>query len=363
MHNTAKKITEMPSPIPSNSNEKKAHFKHIADHCAKYKTPTILESITQVSVTLSLFLVACTLMTLFISKNIWVGYVALIIPTAGLLVRLFIIQHDCGHGSFFKSNRANDWVGRFMSLFTWTPYHYWARMHNIHHAGSSNLERRGYGGIETFTTDEYREMSSKEQYQYRLYRNPVLLLGVATPLFMILGQRVSWFIQPFSLPEGSKKVEFNGNKLTKSIYGTDIALLCAYGILGYFIGYATLAMVYLPVLITTCWIGGWLFYIQHQFEDTHWDQNKDWSYNEAAVMGSSYYDLPKPIQWITGNIGIHHVHHLNATIPNYRLQQCIDDMPSLKTINRMTFKDSLKCVKWALWDTKTRKMVSFKDLA
>ena len=206
-------------------------------------------------------------------------------------------------------------------------------------------------------------MSAKQQKQYKLYRNPLFLLGFATPLFMILGQRVSWFVQPFHLPEGSKKVEFNGRKIKKSVYGTDIALITAYGVVGHFIGYATLAAIYLPVLIVTCWIGGWLFYIQHQFEETHWDQSTEWSYNEAAIMGSSYYALPKWLQWMTGNIGIHHVHHLNATIPNYRLQKCIDDMPSLKQINRMTFKDSLQCVKWALWDDKNRKMIGFKDLA
>jgi omega-6 fatty acid desaturase (delta-12 desaturase) len=363
MQNNAQEQQDpIPAPIPSNSNEKKAHFKAIADHCAKYKTPTLRESITQATLSLCLFFGACSLLFYTITHGLWLGYAALIIPTAGFLVRLFIIQHDCGHGSFFKNSMANTILGRLISVFTWTPYHYWARMHNIHHAGSGNLDRRGYGGIETFTIEEYKALSEPMKKKYRLYRNPLLLLGLATPFFMIFGQRVSLFIQPIILPEGSKKMEFTGGKIIKSIYGTNIALLATYGLLGYFIGYGTLAALYLPVLITTCWMGGWLFYIQHQFEETHWDKSAEWSYNEAAIMGSSYYALPKPLQWMTGNIGIHHVHHLNASIPNYRLQQCIDDMPSLKYINRMTFKDSLPCIKWALWDQENRKMIGFKDL-
>ena len=289
----------------------------------------------------------------------WLAFFALLVPTAGLLTRIFIIQHDCGHSSYFKTRKANDRVGRALSLLTWTPYSFWRRTHNLHHASSGNLDKRGYGGIEMVTVKEFENFSPAKQKFYRLYRNVFFLLGLGTPLFVIVIQRLL-VTEPF-LPEISTKANLKNS--WKSIFGLNAALLVTYGTLGYFIGYGTLAALYLPVLIVTSWIGGWLFYIQHQFEETLWENQKEWSYNEAAVMGSSYYDLPKVLQWFTGNIGLHHIHHLNATIPNYRLQQCLDDHPDLGVINRMTLRDSMECAKLALWDEDQKRMITFKELA
>lgn len=361
MYNPSNELMGETMQKQATSSSKVQYFKDIATHCSQYKQPVFSKSLIQLTLTLSLFLASCSGLYLSVQYSFFLGYALLLLPTAGLLVKLFIIQHDCGHGSFFKSTKANNYLGRTMSLFTWTPYYYWKRMHNIHHAGSGNLERRGYGAIETLTIQEYKALPKGEKFKYRLYRNPYLLLLIGTPLFMIIAQRFS-MCQPFILPDGSKRLTFSGNSIMKSVMGTNLSLLVVYGALGYFLGYSTLLHTYLPVLVATCWIGGWLFYVQHQFEETHWDRQHTWSYNEAAIMGSSYYDLPKWLQWFTGNIGIHHVHHLNASIPNYRLQECIDDLPDLKTINRMTLKDSFQCLQWALWDEDNRKMVPFSAL-
>ncbi len=362
MYNPSIADREISSLTQDGEIEKKAYFKTIASHCDHYKESHLIHSLSQFSGTILLFLTSCTLMIASVLSHLWWGYALLLLPTSGLLVRLFIIQHDCGHGSFFKTSTANDRLGRFISLLTWTPYHYWKRVHNIHHAGSGNLERRGYGSIETLTVHEYKALSQSNKIKYRLYRNPFLLLLFAAPLFIIIAQRFSMFTQPFLHPEGSKKVNLSGKNIKKSILQTNLTLAIAYGLLGAWVGYTTLFIVYLPILVITACIGGWLFYVQHQFEDTHWEHQEQWSYNEAAIMGSSYYDLPKWLQWFTGSIGIHHIHHLNASIPNYRLQECLDDFPALKHINRMSFRESLKCLKWALWDESAQKMVSFATL-
>ena len=281
------------------------------------------------------------------------------LPTAGLLVRLFIIQHDCGHGSFFPSRRANDLLGLFLSLLTFTPYGFWAQAHNKHHASSGHLNRRGIGSIDTLTTKEYREMSPMRRFLYRLYRNPFILLVFGTPFYVIVAQRFppaqrSVFVSGYQpLPAG---------RGMRSIMGLDVAIVLFYGSLGVTVGWLPLLIVYLPVLMLASGIGGWLFFVQHQFEKTYWEADDKWNFHEAAVMGSSYYALPSILHWFTGNIGLHHIHHLCCTIPNYRLQECLKGNEILQSLNRMTIADSLKCVRWALWDETAKKMIGFKDL-
>ena len=347
----------MLAPSPKITSGSKEYFKSLADHCAQYKGADTRRSILQAVITMTLFFASVSAMYGAVVTGAWWLYALLMVPTAGLLVRVFIIQHDCGHGSYFNNRKANDWVGRTLSLFTVTPYSFWRRTHNMHHASSGNLDKRGYGGIETITVAEYQSMSLARQKMYRFYRNVYALLGFGTPFFTLVIQRFV-VTEPF-LPEFSVKGSLKNS--WKSIYSLNVALLLFYGTLGYFIGYATLAIVYLPVVIMTAWMGGWLFYIQHQFEDTYWDRQKEWNYNEAAIMSSSYYDLPKIVQWFSGNIGLHHIHHLNATIPNYKLQECLDAHPDLPRINHLTFKESLQTVKLALWDEAQRKLITFKE--
>ena len=344
-----------PSPAPVRDKE---YFKSLAKHCAQYRGGDTKRSLLQTATTLLLFASALIALYASVTSGAWLAYALLLLPTAGLLVRVFIIQHDCGHGSYFQKKAYNTWLGRAMSVLTWTPYSFWRKTHNMHHAASGNLDRRGYGGVETLTVNEFQSMPPAKQRFYRLYRNAFIMLGLGTPIFIILIQRFV-VTEPF-IPEVSKQENLKG--YWKSIMATNVALLAVFGTIGSIIGFGTLAIVYLPILFLTSVIGGWLFFIQHQFEETFWEKEEGWSYNEAALMSSSYYVMPKILQWFTGNIGLHHIHHLNAAIPNYRLQECVDANEDLQNMNRITLRESLKSIPLALWDEDTKKLISFKDM-
>jgi acyl-lipid omega-6 desaturase (Delta-12 desaturase) len=275
----------------------------------------------------------------------------LAIPAAGLLVRLFIIQHDCGHSSFFRSRAANDLVGRALSVFTLTPYYSWRRDHAAHHASTGNLDRRGRGDVETLTVAEYQASSSLKKLAYRLFRNPLVMVMLGAPINFILLQR---------FPKGH---ELRNRQSLRSILSLDLALLMAFGLPCALFGARPVFGTYLPVMILASWVGNWLFYVQHQFEDAHWARDDDWDFHEAALVGSSYFKLPPVLQWFSGNIGLHHVHHLCSRVPNYRLQACLDAAPELKGIVKViTLRESLKCWQLALWDERRQMLVGFRDL-
>tara|TARA_R110002124_G_scaffold287216_1_gene471352 strand:- start:36624 stop:37733 length:1110 start_codon:yes stop_codon:yes gene_type:complete len=340
--------------IEMNDNDPSTSVKDIAAHCNDFKDADTKRSIFQLVSTLGLLILSCALMLYSIQISYWITAL-LILPTAGLLTRVFIFQHDCGHGSFFKSKKANTWTGRCLSLLTITPYDFWRRAHNTHHAASGNLDHRGIGGIDTLTVREYQALSKKRQMAYRLYRNPLFLLCVGTPFYILIAQRIP-FSQPTKFHENYKTL--SAKSVWKSIMLTNLALVVFYGAIAMAIGIVPLLAIYLPTVILTTWIGGWLFFIQHQFEDTLWERSEKWDRREAALMGSSYYELPKIMQWFTGNIGLHHIHHLCSQIPNYKLQECMDARPELKEINKLTLRDSLNCVQLKLWDEQQKKMVS-----
>ncbi len=330
---------------------------NFAARCEPYKGSDLTRSLIQLFTTVALFIAAGALLLYSVENNLWLVYAVTVIPAGGLLVRLFIIQHDCGHGSFFKKKYWNDFTGRVVSLFTFTPYGFWRRTHNLHHAGSGNLGRRGYGGIETLTVAEYKALPPGKSFMYRFYRNPFFLLIIGTPLFLLICQRFP-LTEPFFFPE------LHGGKLRdawQSVLGLNAAIFIFYGAAMYFTGVLPLIIAYVPVLVIASWVGGWLFFIQHQFEDTLWNHREDWTFEEAAVYGSSYYDLHPVLRWFTGNIGVHHIHHLCAMIPNYRLQECLAGNPEFQTINRITFKESLKCARLALWDEGQKRLVSFRE--
>jgi len=272
------------------------------------------------------------------------------IPTAGLMVRLFMIQHDCGHSALFTSRRANDWVGRVAGVLTLTPYDYWRQAHAMHHAGSGNLDRRGFGDIDTLTIAEYLALGRLGRLRYRLYRHPLVMFGLGPAYLFILRHR---------LPFGAMK---QGQMPWLSTLATNAAIAAVCGLLIYLVGLPAFLLIQLPVVIIGASIGVWLFYVQHQFERTHWERNPDWKHEIAALHGSSYYDLPRPLMWITGNIGIHHLHHLSSRIPFHRLPQVLKDHPELKQIGRLTIWQSLKCVRLTLWDEKAKLLISFRDL-
>ncbi len=332
-----------------NIQDTKTAVRTFAQHCAKYRAASTPRAITQIATTTVPFLVLVVLMFLLAENTFW-ATLLLAIPAGGLLVRYFIIQHDCGHGSFLPSRVANDMLGRFMSVLTLTPYGLWRSEHALHHANSGNLERRGVGDIETWTVEEYLSKPWYERVRYRVYRNPVFLFGFGVPFYFMVLQRLPWFHA------------LSCRDAWKSVTSLNAVAAVFYGSLAWFVGPIVLLKVMIPILFVASSLGGWLFFIQHQFEGAHWEEGNDWQFHIAAVEGSSYYVLPKVLQWFTGNIGLHHIHHLNSMVPNYRLQECMDALPALSSINRLTIMESLKCVRLTLWDQEKRRLIGFHEL-
>ena len=315
---------------------------------SRYRTPNRGRSAFELSVTVAPFLALWGLAFLSAYHHFWWGLL-LILPAAGFLLRLFMIQHDCGHGAFFAHRKADDWTGRVLGVLTLTPYDYWRRAHAVHHACAGNLDERGVGDIETLTVNEYRALSQWGQLRYRLYRNPLVMFAIGPIYVFVLKHR--W---PFETLRVSK-MPWISTMLTNLA----IAALCS--TLIWLTGIMPFLLVHLPVVVLAGAAGIWLFYVQHQFEDTHWSDGEDWDFQDSALHGSSNYVLPWPLPWLTGNIGIHHVHHLSSRVPFYRLPEVLQDHPELAETGRITFLDSIRCVKLVLWDEQKRRLVSFRE--
>lgn len=322
----------------------------LAQHCAKYRGANNRRAILQLATTFVPFLAILVAMLLTGGKHYWVTLL-LAIPGGLMVVRLFTIQHDCGHGSFFSASKANHWTGRIISLFTVTPYAQWRREHSQHHATSGHLEKRGVGDIETLTVEEWNALSPMGKFRYRLVRNPIILFFFGVPFYFIVVYRLPWF-RPYPARE-----------TWKSVMGLNVCLALMYGAVGYFSGYLNLIFVMWLLVQVASTVGGWLFYIQHQFEKTVWDSSDEWTFQVAALYGSSYYALNPVLNWFTGSIGLHHIHHLNSLIPNYRLKECLKDSAELQTLNRMTLWQSFKCANLKLWDSHRRRLVTFAEAA
>jgi omega-6 fatty acid desaturase (delta-12 desaturase) len=313
---------------------------------APFRRPSTARSVWQLVSTALLLAGAWTLMYFSLGVGYWLTLL-LAVPAAFFLMRLFIVQHDCGHGSFFRSPRVADIVGSALGVLTLTPYHYWKKAHAMHHATSGNLEHRGFGDIDTLTVGEYQALSRWGRFKYRVYRHPVILFGVGAVLHFFVRHRL-----PTIVPRTWTRARW-------SIFWTDVALAGFVVGMGLLVGFRQFLLVHVPLMTLSCSMGVWLFYVQHQFEPTYWEHDEQWAYNDAALVGSSYYRLPRLLQWATGNIGLHHVHHLSARIPNYRLQEALESIPELQRVTTLTLRESLRCVRLALWDERERKLVRF----
>lgn len=271
-----------------------------------------------------------------------------VIVAAGLLVRIFIFQHDCGHGSFFASQKANRILGYFCGILTFTPFDDWKHEHAAHHAAAQDLERRGMGDIMTMTVQEYQAAPFRTRLGYRLFRNPLVLFGIGPFAQFVLAHRI---------PHKSA-----GKRERTSVWFTNFALIALFVVASLLLGLKTFLLIQIPVITVAATVGVWMFYVQHQYEEVYWAHHQNWDPIRAALEGSSYYKLPAVFQWFSGNIGLHHIHHLRPRIPNYNLQKCYNEVPELRNAKTLTFFRSLKCVTCHLWDENTRTMISFWQL-
>jgi acyl-lipid omega-6 desaturase (Delta-12 desaturase) len=316
---------------------------------AGYRTPSSARSIVELTITAGPLVLLWFLMWATLDLSYWLCLL-LAVPAAGFLVRLFMIQHDCGHGAFFRHRLANDWIGRLIGVLTLTPYDFWRRTHAIHHSTSGNLDRRGTGDIDTLTVHEYLARSRWGRLRYRVYRHPIIMFGIGPAYLFIVQHRL-----PVGLMRG-------GWQPWLSTMATNVVIAALVTAIISLIGVGAFLLVHLPIMLLAGSIGVWLFYVQHQFEDTAWAHERSWNLHEAALHGSSYYDLPRVLRWFTANIGAHHIHHLCSRIPCYRLPRVLRDYPELRGIGQLTLVQSFRCVRLVLWDEGQQRLVSFREV-
>lgn len=311
---------------------------------SKYQHSSTRRSLGQVANSFLPYFALVYLMVWSLDISYWIT-LALAIPAAGFYVRIFIIFHDCGHGSFFSSRRANTWLGFIAGFLTFTPYYHWRHSHAKHHASAGDLDRRGSGDIWTLTLKEYMEATPWRRFTYRVYRHPISLFLFGPIIVFVFGHRYAG--------PNAKKRERNSVRLT------NLFLLTILVVAHFTIGLKAYVLVQLPILMIGASTGVWLFYVQHQFEGVYWERHEQWDYVIAAVYGSSYYRLPRLLTWFTGNIGFHHVHHLSPRVPNYNLERCHQEIEYDPPIRPLTLRSSVRSLYLRLWDEEGRQLVGF----
>jgi len=314
---------------------------------AKYQDPDSRRSWWQVINTLVPYIGLWIVMLLSLNVSYWLTLL-LAIPTAGFMIRTFILFHDCGHYSFFKSKRANDTLGIITGIMTFTPYYHWRHNHSVHHATVGDLDRRGVGDVMTLTVKEYQDYPVWKKLGYRIMRNPLILFTVGAPLSFLIGHR-------FSSRGAGKKERY-------SVYWTNLALLLIIVLMSMTIGIKAYVLVQLPILVLGTVAGVWLFYVQHNFEGVYWARHDRWDFVKASLQGSSFYKLPRILQWFTGSIGYHHVHHISPRIPNYFLEKCHMDNPIFQSVKPLTLWSSRRSLFLRLWDEERQILVGFGEL-
>jgi omega-6 fatty acid desaturase (delta-12 desaturase) len=316
-----------------------------------YQSADARKSVWQLANTFGLFFIGWILAYLSLSISYWLTLL-IAIPTAGFLVRMFIIQHDCGHGSYFDNRKWNDRVGGVCGIFTLVPYFHWRKMHAVHHANAGKLEDlRGVGDFYTMTVDEYFHASKWRQFGYRIYRNTFFLIGLVPFFAFVVGYRF-----PFKMTK-----EKGWKKERRSVYWTNLGILILAGLIVWAIGLKSFLLVQIPIIYVATTIGAWFFFVQHQYEDAYWTKAEDWSYVDAALKGSSYYKLPRILQWFSGNIGFHHIHHLSPRIPNYKLEETYTADPLFQDVNELTLRSSFGTLALGLWDEDEQRLISFRE--
>jgi acyl-lipid omega-6 desaturase (Delta-12 desaturase) len=314
----------------------------------KYNQPDNRKSIWQICNSFIPYVGIWVLMYFSLSLPYWTTLL-LAILAAGFMIRLFIIFHDCGHGSFFRSKKINDIVGNIIGVLVFTPYSPWHYSHKLHHSTAGNLAKRGQGDVWTMTVEEYKNAPKGERTYYNLYRNPWIMFTIGALLMMFVKNR------------------FTSKKMSKSdkqnVYFTNIMLVAIVAVMSLLIGFTNYLIIQLPIVLISHSAGIWLFYVQHQFDDVYWDDGLKWDYKSAAMEGSSFLKLPIVLQWFTGNIGFHHIHHLSPRIPNYNLARCHYENELFREIRPLTIKSSIKTLKLRLWDDISGRMISFRQLS
>ena len=337
-------ITTEPIPIPVIPQPAIAEWKTIV---AKYQEPSTWRATWQIINSFGPFALLWVLMYWTVAISWWLT-IPLAVLSGALLVRIFIIFHDCGHGSFFKSQLANNIIGFLAGMLTFTPYYNWRWEHSLHHSSSGDLDRRGTGDVWTLTVQEYLESSLGKRIAYRLVRNPFVLLVFAPMFLFVVRERFT--------TSGASMRERH------SVWCMNVAILAMAATLSLVFGVKAYLVIQLIITMTASAAGVWLFYVQHQFEDAYWERSEEWDYTTAALQGSSFYKLPRILQWFSGNIGFHHIHHLSSRIANYNLERCHNSHPLFQNVKPLTLSASLKSVHFRLWDEENRMLVGFRRI-
>lgn len=313
---------------------------------APYAKPHLGRSVLDIATSIVAYLALTAAMYLLLDVSYWL-VLPLSIVAAGFLVRTYILFHDCAHGSFLPWGRANEWLGSVCALLVFTPFARWRHQHAVHHATSGDLDRRGTGDVPTLTVAEYYALPRKQRIGYRLFRNPLVMFGLGPIWAMIIGPRI---ISGDARP-----------RIRRSVWRTNIALAVVVGLMVWLVGWQAFLIVQLPTALLAGSAGVWLFYVQHQFEDAYWQDSGAWSYDDAALRGSSYLKLPKVLQFFSGNIGLHHVHHLSTRVPNYNLQKAHEAYPAFQQVPTLSMWDGIKCVRLKVWDEESQRLVGWRE--
>ncbi len=323
--------------------------KDLIQTISQYAQPNYQKAFWQISNTIVPYIGLWALMIFFVLQGYSYWFTLLLtVPASALLVRIFIFFHDCCHSAFFPSRKGNRLLGYITGIMVFTPFDDWKRTHVIHHSASGNLDRRGVGDIWTLTVDEYLEASWLKRLAYRLFRNPVVLFCVIPVILFLIVQR-------FPSTGAGKRERY-------SVYLTNFIVAILILVMSLTMGFLNYLMIQLPILFMAAGAGMWMFYVQHQYEGVYWSREQDWDMTSAGLEGSSYYKLPAILQWMVGNIGLHHIHHLRANIPNYNLQRCYDEVPALQKVPPLTIGKSLKSLRLKLWNEQKQKLVGFDSL-